>query len=59
MTIVAGNTTAIVPAIVRDDPIVEGTEYFNVTIDPSSLPNNIALGDPSEAKVTIYDDDSK
>ena len=59
MTFIAGNTTAIVPATVRDDPLVEDTEYFNVTIDPSSLPSSISLGDPCEAKIIIIDDDSK
>ena len=59
VTFIAGYTTAIVEATVRDDAISEKTEYFNLTIDPSSLPSSISLGDPCETTIIILDDDSK
>ena len=42
-----------------DDNTFERNEIFMITIDPSSLPNNITVGDPSEASVTIMDNDGK
>ena len=42
-----------------DDNIFERNERFMITIDPSSLPNNVTVGDPSEATVTIVDNDGK
>ena len=43
----------------KDDDIVEEDEFFNIIIDPSSLPDGVSLGDPCQATVTIKDDDSK
>ena len=40
-----------------DDDVVEVDETFDILIDPSSLPEDISLGDPCEATVTIKDDD--
>ena len=45
--------------LILDDEIVEKDEYFNLTIDPSSLPSDVSLGDSSQAVVTIVDDDSE
>ena len=39
-----------------DDDILEGDETFMLTIDPS-LPTGVKLGTPSEATVTITNDD--
>ena len=59
VTFIAGNTTAHMGAPVRDDRLVERTEYFNLTIDSSSLPSSVSLGDPCETMIIIMDDDSK
>ena len=59
VTFIAGHTTAIVEVAVRDDAISEKTEYFNLTIDPLSLPSSISVGDPCETTIIIIDDDSK
>ena len=47
-----------IPVIVRliDDNIFEGNENFTLTIDPSSLPNNVMVTQPSEVVVGISDD---
>ena len=37
----------------------EGDENFALTLDSSSLPTGIRIGDPSQATVTIRNDDSK
>ena len=42
-----------------NDEIVEKDEFFNISIDPSSLPDGVFLGDPCQATVTIRDNDSK
>ena len=44
---------------ITDDMILEGNETFMLTIDPSSLPSDISVGDPGEATVTIVDNDCK
>ena len=44
---------------ITDDNISEGNEDFMVTIDPSSVPDSVGIGDPSEATVTIVDGDGK
>ena len=41
---------------INNDNIFEGNENFTISID-SSLPRNITTGRPSEAIVTIIDDD--
>ena len=43
---------------IYNDSIPEYNEYFYLTIN-SSLPNGVALGTPSQATVTIMDDDGK
>ena len=55
----AGQTTATVSIPVNDDDILEINEDFMVTIDASSIPGSVRLGTPSEAIVTIVDDDCK
>ena len=42
-----------------NDQMVEDDENFALTLDSSSLPTSIRIGDPSQATVTIRDDDSK
>jgi len=42
-----------------NDGIPEGNEDFTVTINPSSLPDDITPGTSNSATVTIRDDESK
>jgi len=55
----AGMTEAVFNITVNDDDILEGTETFNITINPSSLPNNVTIGGLDEAVVTIVDNDGE
>ena len=40
-----------------DDNILEATENFTLTINRSSLPTGVTVGDPGQATVNIVDDD--
>ena len=42
-----------------DDDILEENENFILTINQSSLPNGVTIGDPSLTIVTIVDNDRK
>ena len=42
-----------------DDDVFENSENFVLTIHPSSLPNNVTVGDPGQVTVTIVDNDGK
>ena len=44
---------------INGDKILEVNESFTLTIDPSSLPNNVSIGDQDTTTVTIVDDDGK
>ena len=57
VTFHTGVTRAWCVVDIIDDNLVEGTEHFTVTINPSSLSNNVTIGDPSQATVTIHDND--
>ena len=59
VTIPAGVTMFPFDIPITDDDILEGNENFMITIDPSMLPDNVTVGDPGQATVTIVDDDSK
>ena len=54
MTNIAFNAT-----IISDDNVLEEDETFYLTIDSSSLPNDITTGSPLQVTVTIMDDDCK
>ena len=56
VTIPTGQTTAAFNVPIKDDDIYEENETFMLTID-SSLPTGVTLGTPSEATVTIMNDD--
>jgi len=58
VTFPAGETSVTFDVPITDD-ILEGNENFMLTIDQSSLPTGVNRGDPSEATVTIVDDDGK
>ena len=51
----AGVTTKIFEVLINDDDIIEGNEDFMLTINSSSLPRNVTVGNPGEATVTIRD----
>ena len=55
----AGVTHATINIPVVDDNIFEGNENFTVLIDLLSLPSYITILNPSEAVVTILDNDGK
>ena len=44
---------------INDDDILEGDEDFMLTINPSSVPTGVTVGNPDQATVTIMDDDGK
>ena len=44
---------------INDDDILEGNEFFILTIDPTSLPTSVTVGGPGQATVTMVDDDRK
>ena len=45
--------------LITDDNILESDKVFNLTIDPSSLPRRVTVTDPSQAVVTIIDNESE
>lgn len=55
----AGMTIASFDVAITDDGILEVDENFELFINMSSLPRDIAVGIPSRAIVTIVDDDGK
>ena len=59
VTFTAGTTEASFNVSLTDDNIFERNVKFMITIDPSSLPNNVTVGDPGEATITIVDNDGK
>ncbi len=44
---------------INDDEILEVNENFILTINPSSLPTNVTVGDPGQTITTIVDNDGK
>ena len=56
VTIPAGQTTATFNVPITDDIVLEGDENFMLTIN-QTLPDGVTRGTPSEATVTIVDDD--
>jgi len=59
VTFPARTTIFILNIPIRDDNILEGNENFTLTINLSSLPDNIFIGDNNQATVIIADDDRK
>ena len=59
VTIPAGVTMFPFNISINNDNIYEGDEDFMITIDPSTLPDDVSVGNPGEATVTIVDDDSE
>ena len=42
-----------------DDNVLEGNENFDLSVNVSSLPSKVNIGDPDQATVTIVDNDGK
>ena len=59
ITFPAGHDNVTFMILITNDDVVENTETFTLSINPSSLPSGVTIGDPSQATVTIIDDDSK
>ena len=59
VTFPAGVTLAILDVAINDDDIVEGNESFTLSIDPSSLPNSVTVGNPGNTTVIVVNDDCK
>ena len=59
VTFSIGVTMVAFDVPVNDDNILEGNENFTLTINSSSLPSNVTVGDPGEATVTLVDNDCK
>ena len=57
VTFLAGVTSVPFNVSITDDNVLEDDENFLLTIDTSSLPNNVTVDNPSQATVTIVDND--
>ena len=53
----AGVTRVSFNVSINDDNLLEGSETFNLIIDPSSLPDSIAVDNPGQTTVTILAND--
>ena len=56
VTFLAGRTRESLVITIKKDNIVEGNETFILSIDQSSLPDNVTIGNHSQTTVTISDD---
>ena len=45
--------------MIIDNDVYRGNVYFSISIDASSLPSNVMIGDTNQSSVIIVDDDSK
>ena len=54
-----GLNTGSFAITIKDDKIIEGDEYFNVTIVKESLPHGYTWQGPETVPVYILDDDRK
>jgi len=59
VTFLAGVTSVTFDVPIHDDSILEKNENFMLTINLSTLPTYVTVGDPGSATVTIVDDDCK
>ena len=59
ITFPAGQTTATFDVPINDDNLLEDNEHFILTINSSSLPSDVTVGNPGQATVNIVDDDRK
>ena len=59
VTFIAGMISVQVFIPIFEDITIEIDESFNLTIDASSLPSSVTVGDPDQATVTIVEDSGK
>ena len=59
VTFTAGMTTALLSIPINDDDIFEDSEVFILTIDSTSLLNDVTLGHIRSVVMVILDDDGK
>ena len=59
VTFTAGETSVSFDVPITDDAILETNEDFTLTIDSSTLPDRVAVGDPDRCIVNILDSDSE
>ena len=59
VTFSAGVTSVPFSVTINDDNILESNENFVLTINTLSLPSGVTVSDPSQATVTIVNDDGK
>ena len=59
VTFPAGVTTASFNIPITDDNILENNEDIQIEINVSSLPSRVSVSNPSQATVTIVDNDGK
>ena len=59
VTFPARRTHATFNISIINDNIFEGNENFILTINSTSLPTDVTVGDPGPASVTIVEDDGK
>ena len=59
VTFSAGKTRRSFNVKITDDTIGEENEKFFLSIDQSSLPSNVKIGNHSQTTVTILDNDCK
>lgn len=57
--IFSGHTSASFDINITNDNVVESNEYFILWINPLTLPVGSTIGYPSQARVTITNDDCK
>ena len=55
----SGRTSGSFYITITNDNVVESTEYFILRINPDTLPVGVSIGSPSQATVTITNDDCK
>ena len=59
VTFISGIISVPFSVVIIDDNIQENNEHFNLTIDPSSLPNSVSVDVTDQLTVTIVDNDSE
>ena len=59
ITFIAGNISDKVVILILEDSTIERDENFTLTINESSLPSSVSVGDPAQARVTIVEDSGK
>jgi len=59
LTIPAGETSYQFSIEIINDNVLESFEFFNLTINPLSLPAKVSVGNPNQTVVIIIDNDGK